>query len=67
MSCPIYYFFKLILEILLDSTLDSISKDFELTQTLTKKGLKFHLSNRKVCHVFYFTLVLLPIEQCGVF
>ena len=55
------------LEVLLDSAPDSVNKSLGLAQALAKKCLEFLPANRDVSLVFYLTLVLLPLEQNGIF
>ena len=49
------------------NALDSVNKSLGFAQTLTKKGLEFFPGNADVGLVLYFMLVLLPVEQDGIF
>ena len=55
------------LEVLLDSALDGIDKNLKFAQTLTKKTFKSLSADENVSLVLYFTIVLLPAEQGGIF
>ena len=55
------------LENLFDNTWNSINEKFRLTQTSTNKGLDFVLGDKDFYFILYFMLVLLPMEQGGVF
>ena len=63
MSCPVYYFFQLILRVTLDSTLDSVDKGLRLTQALAKEGFEFILSNKNIFLIFQLLLILLVAKQ----
>ena len=49
-----------------NSAPDSIDKDFELTQALTKENIKFFLSDKNVNLIFHLSLVLLSAKQSGI-
>ena len=55
------------LEVFLNSALDTINKGLELSQTLAKKGLKFLLSNENVGLNFYLLQVLLLMKKSSIF
>ena len=50
-----------------DSALDDVDESFGLVQALAKKSLESLLADRDISLVLYFTLVLLLLEQGGIF
>ena len=67
MSYPVYYFFQLVLEILPNSTPNSVDKSVGLTQASTKEGFKFFPVNGNVSLILRLPLVLLPKKQDDIF
>ena len=55
------------LGVLPDSTPDGVGKRPKFAQALAKKGFESPLADKNVSLVLYFTLVLLPAEQGGIF
>ena len=55
------------LRVLPDNAPDGVDKSFGLAQALAKEGLESFSADRDVSLVLYFTLVLLPLEQGGIF
>ena len=55
------------LKVILDSALDDVNKSLGLAQALAKEGLKYFPADKDVSLVLYRTLVLLPLEQGGIF
>ena len=55
------------LGVFFNSTLDSVNKDFGLTQALTKESFEFFPFDENVNLILYFSLVLLPAKQVGIF
>ena len=55
------------LGVLHDRTLDSVDKSLGLAQALAKEGFEYFPADRDVGLVLYFTLVLLSLEQGGIF
>ena len=55
------------LGVLPNSALDGVNKSLAFAQALAKKGLKSLPADRNVSLVLYLTLMLLPVEQGGIF
>ena len=55
------------LGVLPDSAPDGVDKSFELAHALAKQGFEFLPADRDVSLVLYLTLVLLPLDQGGIF
>ena len=55
------------LGVLLDSAPDGINKSLGLAQALVKEGFESFSADRNISLVLYLTLVLLPLEQGGIF
>lgn len=63
MYFPIYYFFRLVLDVFIDFPSDAIHESSEFFKAAIKKDLKFVSSDGNACFTFELTLVLLPIEK----
>ena len=55
------------LGVLLNSAPDDVNKSLGLAQALAKEDLESFLADRDVSLVLYLMLVLLPLEQGGIF
>ena len=55
------------LEVLSNNALDGVNESLGFAQVLAKEGLTSLPADRDVSLVLYFTLVLLPAEQGGIF
>ena len=55
------------LEVFPNGILDGIDKSLGFAQALPKEGLESLLADRDISLIFYLTLVLLPMEQGGIF
>ena len=54
-------------QVFLDSTPDGVNKSFGFAQALAKEGFESLPADRNICLVLFFTLMLLPAEQNGIF
>ena len=55
------------LGVLLDSALDGVNTSLGFAQALAKEGLESLPADKDVSLILYLTLVLLPVEQSGIF